>query len=255
VTECVPETYQATRTAYRTECRQETFTAYRTECAPETRTRVCTFYKQVPEVQTLTRNYWVCVPTVEERVVMERVVTYKPVTHMVCKCVDRGHWECCEVPCKECCLKRMFKKLCHKKDCCDECPPTKIVKVWVPCPVYEYCPVTTCQKVCEYRPVTCKVTVLKRELRQEQCQVTCWKCVPEQRTETYQVLVPRLVPYQATRSVAVCVPYQETVTLTRTVSRVVAKQVPVEACAPTCCPPKCHHRCAGLCCRHHCGCE
>src|SRR6516165_3612298 len=51
VTEWVPETYQCTRTVYKTEQRQETYTAYKCECVPETRTRVCTVNRMVPEVK------------------------------------------------------------------------------------------------------------------------------------------------------------------------------------------------------------
>jgi hypothetical protein len=81
-------------------------------------------------------------------------------------------------------------------------------------------------------------------------QVTCYRCVPDVRTEKVTVLVARQVPYEATRTVCVCVPHQETVTLTRLVARVVEKQVPVTTaaygpgpceCAPACdtCAPKC----------------
>jgi hypothetical protein len=227
------------------ECREETYTAYRCECVPETRTRVCTLYKQVPEVKTVTRTYCVCVPTVEERTVMQAHVTCKPVTTMSRRCVDRGHWECREVPCEERghSFKGLFKRLCRRHDCCEPCcepccpPPTKTVKVWVPCKVWEEVPVTCMQRVCEYRPVTCKVTTYKQETRQENVQVTCWKCVPEQKAETYTVMVARSVPYQATRTVRVCVPCTETVT----------------CCAAPCCESR--HSCfRHRCCRRSHGC-
>jgi hypothetical protein len=204
----------------------------------------------VPEVRTETRTVCVCVPTVEERTVMQTYVTCKPVTHMVRRCVDRGHWECREVPCEpphrwKGCLKRLFHR-----DCCDSCcepccpPPTKTVRVWCPCPVWEEVPVTCMQRVCESRPVTCRVTVMRREMRQEQYQVTCCRCVPEQRTETYQVMVSHTVPYQATRTVAVCVPHQETVMVTRMVPRTVEVPAP----APTCCESSCGE---ATCCSGH----
>jgi hypothetical protein len=213
---CAPVT--CTRTSYRVECRQETYTAYRCECVPETRTRTCTVYKNVPEVKTVTRSYCVCVPVVEERTVMRAHVTCKPVTTTCRRCVDHGHYECREVPCHERHCKGLLTGLFHKHhgccdDCCEPCPPpTKTVKVWVPCKVWEEVPVTRMERVCEYRPEVCKVTTYKREMRQENVQVTCMKCVPEQRTENYTVMVSKTVPYTATRTVRVCVPVTETVT-------------------------------------------
>ncbi len=269
VTEWVSEPYQCTRTSYRTECKQETYTAYRCESVPETRTRTCTVYKMVPEVQTKTRIVCVCVPTVEERTVMQTHVTCKPETVMVRTCVDRGHWECKEIPCEPSHRNTKHGRgLFHRRkhcgdDCCEPCeappPPMRTVKVWVPEKVWEEKPVTVMKRICEQRPVTCKVTVNKIERREEKVQVTCYKCVPEQKTETYTVMTTRTVPYQATRTVKVCVPYTETVTLTRMVPRKVEKQVPVEVCAAApCCPSDCctpcggrkHRRCAGLGMRH-----
>jgi hypothetical protein len=133
-------------------------------------------YKMVSEVQNVTRCYTVCVPCVEERTVMKPFTTCKPVTKTVRKCVEKGHWECQEVPCKPTLMERL-RKLCGK-DCCDECPRTEIKKVWVKCPVYVDECVTVMEKVCELRPVTCKVTTYKKEVRQETCQVTVCKMVP-----------------------------------------------------------------------------
>jgi hypothetical protein len=255
-TEWVPEQKQCTRTVYKTEYKQETYTAYRCECVPESRTYNVTVYKQVQDVKTVTRNYCVCVPTVEERTVMRAHVTCVPETKMVRKCVEKGHYECKEVPvCHP--IKDCFKKLCHN-DCCEPCcpPPTKTVRVWVPCPVYKECPVTCMKRVCEYRPEKIKVCVNKMETRQEQCQVTYCKCVPEQQTRTCTVMVTKKTPYQATRCVPVCVPHQETYTVCRMVPRTVTKQVPVcpaPCCETTCCKSHCHkwlHRCSGLHVRH-----
>jgi len=260
-TEWVPETYPCTRTVYRTECKQEAYTAYRCECVPEARTRTCTVYKFVPECRTEMRTVCECVPVCEERTVMQTFTTCKPVTCMARRCVDRGHWECREVPCSTSKKHSFFG---HKKDCCcDPCcpPPTKTVKVWVPCKVWEEYPVTKMERVCETRPVTHKVTVYKQVQKQVAVQVTCNKCVPEQRVENYTVMVSRTVPYQCTRTVAVCVPHQETVTMTRMVARTVTKEVPVETCcaAPscgtTCCKPAKHHRCSGLHSRSSCCCD
>lgn len=249
VTEWVPEQYQCTRTVYKAECRQETYTAYRCECVPETRTRTCTVYKMVQETKMVARETCTCVPTYEERTVMQTFVTCKPVTKIVKKCEDHGHWECREVPCGPSLSDRIKKCFHRKKDCC-ECEPccvkTKTEKVWVPCKVWVEVPVTCYERVCEQRPVTCKVCTYKLVKNVEQVPVTCCKCVPETKTETYTCMVTRKVPYQATRTVTVCVPVQETVTQTRMVCRVVQKQVPVE----TCCAPKC---CCDSCCTPCCG--
>jgi hypothetical protein len=215
VSEMVPETYQATRTVYRMQERQETYTAYRTETVPETRTR------------TVTVN----VPVCEERTVMQSHWTCKPVCHVERKCVDRGHYECREVPCEPGLLDRLRdwgKK--RKNNCCDPCadpcanacpPRTKTVRVWVPCPVWEEKTVTKMERVCEQRPVKVQVTTCRKECR----------------TETYTVNVCRQVPYQATRCVKVCVPCQETYTACRMVCRQVEKLVPAcdDACAAACC--------------------
>jgi len=198
------------------------------------------------------------------------------VTTMVCKTVDRGHWECKEVPCARKQFANWLHKCCHRNDCCDSCEPcceppaTRTVKCWVPCKVTEQCPVTCCKRVCVETPCKVKVTVCKTETRQEKFQVCCTKCVPEQKTETYTVNVARCVPYEATRTVNVCVPYQETVTCTRMVTRTVSRQVPAECapapcstcstCGDSCCGTQRHHRFAGLFHRQHssgcgCGCE
>jgi len=239
----VPEQYQCTRTAYKTECRTETYTAYKCECVPETRTRVCTIYKQVPEMRTVTRCYSVCVPVVEERTVMQTKVVCTPYTTTVSKCVDRGHYECRMVPCEA----KKKHHFCHKKkDCCDCCEPCcvamKEVKVWVPCPTVEQCQVTCMKRECVQVPVTCRVCTYKQEVRQEQVQVCSYKCVPVQHTETYTCVSYRTVPFQATRTVAVCVPYQETYTATRMVARTVNREVS-ECGAPASCGASCGSSC------------
>ncbi len=234
--EWVPEKYQTTRTVYRHECTEERYTAFRCECVAEDRTRECTVYKRVMETKTEMRNVCVCVPTCEERVVMEKHWVCKPVTCMVKKCVDQGHYECREVECKPSFFERL-KKCCKKDDCCEECPKTKTVKVWVPCKVMVECPVTRMQRVCECRPVTCKVTVNKMVQRQEAVQVCSWKCVPEKKIEHFQVMVTRKVPFEATRTVVRCVPVKEEVTCTRLVPRTVER--PIDCCPSSCCPTTC----------------
>jgi hypothetical protein len=258
VNEWLPEQYQCTRTSYRTECRTEAYTAFRCECVPEVRQRVCTVYRMVPEVKEVCRKVCVSVPYCEERTVMQTVCVCKPVTKIVRKCVDKGHWECVEVPCKP--KRKWFG---HKHDdCCDPCcpPPTKTVRVWVPCKVWEEYPVTSIEKVKECRPVVVKVTCYRQEWREEKCTVTCCKCVPEQKVENYTVLCKKLVPYQAYRTVKVCVPCTESVTCTRLVCRTVQKQVPIDTCcAAPCCETVCCKPCgkkkhARHSCADDCGC-
>jgi hypothetical protein len=236
VTECVPETYQAKRIVYKTVCKEEKYTAFKCVTVPEKRTRTCTVYKTIPEVRTVTRLVSECVPCVEDRVVMKPCYKTVTETHMVKRCVSKGHYECREVPCHRSGFREGLGHLCRRNhdSCCEPCPPpTKTVKVWVPCPVYEDVPVTRCRRVCEYQPEVRKVTTYKHVTREVKSQVTCYRSVPECRTEEYTVLVSRQVPYQATRLVSVCVPHEETVTCTRLVPRVVERQVPVSE-APCC---------------------
>ena len=238
-TEYVRENFTTTRTCYKYECKQESYTAYKTVCVPETRTRCVTCYKRVPEMRTQTVNVCVKVPCVEERTVMKRHWETQTCTRMVCKTVDRGHWECKEVPCGE--SSNWLRGLGHRRDCCNPCEPcacprTRTVKCWVPCRETIQCPVTTCKRVCVCVPCKVQVNVCKTVTKQECRQVCCYKCVPETRNECYTVNVRKCVPYQACRTVRVCVPYQQTVTCCRMVPRTVTRQVPCEtapACAPT----------------------
>jgi hypothetical protein len=242
VTEWVPEHVKTTRTAYRMEQRQEKYTAYRCEYFPEERTRTVTVHKMVPEVQNVVRTYCVSVPVVEERTVMQAHWTCRPVTKMVCKTVDNGHYECREVPCGPT-LRDRLRKLCGK-ECCDPCPRTKIEKVWVSCPTVIQTPVTTMERVCEHRPVVVRVNTCRLEQRQENVQVTVHRCVAENRVEKFTVNVAKQVPYEAVRTVCVCVPYQEEVTVCRMVACVVEREVAVstscgDCCAPSCCTTSC----------------
>jgi hypothetical protein len=234
VTECVPETCTVMKTCYRTECRQECYTAYRCEYAPEVRTRTYTTCSYQPETHTEVHNHCVCVPCVEQRTVMKPCYTCQPVVHMVCHTEDHGHWECHEEICPPSLCDRI--KHCFHHDCCCECPKTRTVRCWVPCPVTVQVPVTRYVRTCTYQPVTVCVTTYRTEVRQEVCNVTCYRSVPVTHTENYTVMVPHTVPYQATRTVAVCVPYQVPVTVTHMVSHTVLQQIPVvEACC-CCCP-------------------
>jgi hypothetical protein len=233
VTECVPQTYTTTRTVYRTECRTEPYTAYRCESVPEVRERVVTTYQRVAECRPEVRRYCVSVPCCEERTVMKPCWSTVTETVMRTRCVDRGHYECREVPVHRVSLHRR-----HHGDCCDPCPPppcTRTVKVWVPCKVTECYPVTHCKRVCTMVPTVVKVNTCRQEWREQTVNVTHYRCVPVSHTVKYTCYTTRTVPYQATRTVSVCVPHQETVTCTRYVTRCVARQVPCDTCETTLC--------------------
>jgi hypothetical protein len=255
VKEWVPEHYQATRTVYSVQCKTEQYTAYRCETVPVQQTRTVTVYKQVAETKTVPRTVCTCVPTCETRTVMKRQVTCVPETKCVTKCVSRGHWECHEVECGPSLSERLHNR-CHKDCCGDPCPPpcprTKTVRCWVPCKEYETHTVTCMKKVVTCVPVTCQVTVNKIVQHTENVQVTCYRCVPEQKVETYTACVQKQVPYQATRTVKVCVPHQETYTACRMVCRTVEKQVPVSPCCETrCCKSRLHDLFRGHGCSNH----
>jgi hypothetical protein len=271
VTEWVPETYTATRTVYKTECVPEKYTAYRTECVPETKTRVCTFLRQVTEQVEETRCVMVCTPVQEERTVMKRVVTCVPVTTMVCKTVDHGHYECREVPCGPTFGERLhglFAKHRHHDCCCETAcgcepacpPPTKTVQVWVPCKETIQVPCTRMERHVECVPEKVCVTVNKMVPTQQKVMVCKTRCIPETKTETYTALVPHQVAYEATRMVSRCVPVCETYTACRMVAKTVEKQVPCGCetsccCESSCCESGAHrglfHRLRG----HGCGCQ
>jgi hypothetical protein len=252
VKELVAEPYTCTKTVYKTESKEEKYTAYKCVQVPVEKTRTVTVYKTVAETKPVTRKVVTCVPTVEEKTTMVSHWVTHQVTVMEKKCVDKGHYECKEVPCGPSLSERVHK-LCsskHSCDCepvCEPCPRTKTVKCWVPCPTYIDVPKCKTERVCETKPVTCKVTVYKRVEKEETCNVTVNKCVAEQKTEKYTCYETKQVPYEATRTVTKCVPVQETVTGTRMVCKTVAKQVPVApACNPcceptTCCKPKWFH--------------
>ena len=50
----------------------------------------CHVYKMVPEVQTVTRSYCVCVPVCEEKTVMQACWSCKPVTKMAMTILEPG---------------------------------------------------------------------------------------------------------------------------------------------------------------------
>jgi hypothetical protein len=240
VQEWVPQQYEAVRTVYKTECVQEKYQAWRTECVPETRTNVVTVNRMVPEWREETRTVCTSVPSVETRTGYKRVQVCKQVTTVSRKCVDMGHYECREVPCKESCFKRRK----HHGDCCEPCPPpTKTVKVWCPNKVWVETPCTRTVRTWECVPYTYQVTVCKMVPQQQTVKVCVNRCVPEQKTVTCTVMVARKVPYEATRTVARCVPVQEKYTACRMVCRTVEKQVPVETCGESCESSSCYTPC------------
>jgi hypothetical protein len=212
VTEYRPTTVEEVRTVYKRVCETEKYTAYRTECESQTRTRTVCCTKLVP--------------TVEERTITRRVAVCKPVTVMVTKTRDCGHYECREVPCGPSFHDRVRKHFHHNDCCANECCEvvrTKTVKVWVPNIVCEQVPCTRIERTWEC------VT--------EKCNVTVCKCVTENKEETYTVLVPKCVPYEATRTVSRCVAVQEKVNVCKLVPCTVEKQVP--CCETSCCEPTC----------------
>jgi hypothetical protein len=154
---------------YRTETSQETYTATGLSTRRNS-DRTYTVNRMVPECQTCYRTVCVNVPVCEERVCYQTRTCYKPVTKMVRKCVDQGHWECQLVEQKSFCERLGF----HKKKCCDPCDPCccepvkyKTVKKWVSCKVWVECPVTCREKVCETVPVVKKVHTCRKQLCQE----------------------------------------------------------------------------------------
>ncbi len=242
VQEWVPQQYEAVRTVYKTECVQERYTAWRTECVPQTRTQVVTVNRMVPEWREEVRTVCTRVPCVETRTGYKRVCAYKQVTTVTRKCVDMGHYECREVPCKPSCFHRMK----HHGDCCEPCPPpTKTVKVWCPNKVWVETPCTKTVKTWECVPYTYQVTVCKVVPQQQTVRVCVNRCVPEQKTVTCTVMVSRKVPYEAVRTVARCVPVQEKYTACRMVCRTVEKQVPVETCGGCAETSSCYTPCCG----------
>jgi hypothetical protein len=282
VTEWVPEYYKTTRTVYKKECVAEKYTAYKTECVPEIRTRNDTHYERICETHDVTKTICEKVCVQEARTVCKTHWTCVPETTFVCKTVDKGHYECKEVPCSE----GFFSKhrsgglFSHKhSDCCDPCasacgcdacttccaPPTKTVKVWVSCKVTEQVPCTKMVKKCETIQVQETVNVWKSIPKTIVVKETCWKCVPVCKTETYTVNVSHCVPYEATRMVSRCVPVTEEVTACKMVARTVTKQVACDTCS-TCssCGTTCGCEKEKLCDRlhglfarrhHECGCE
>lgn len=251
ITECVEDTFQTTRTCYRTECKPVVYDTFRCEttCVPVVRMR--TVVKRIPEhvveCRKVCRPTWTC----EERVVMKPCFTYKTVTTCVKKCVSRGHWECREV----CAKPGLFDRLC-KDDCeGDHCQRTRTKKVWVHCPVYVDCPVTKCVKVCTLKPVVKQVKVCHMVCKEVQVTVCRHRCVTEQVPETVMIRQVHRVPCKAVRYERVCIPYEETVWCTRLVPRM--REVEVEeavgCCTPCCrpCEPCCPRACHGLRFRQH----
>ena len=239
--EWVQEQRQVCCTVNRMEQRQVTCTGYRCETYTEQcqRTVCCKRYvtEQVMECRTVCER----VPYMTQKTIMKERCVTQQVTEMRTKCVDKGHWECKEVPCGPSMGERAgallsgLKK--HKRggDCCDPCaaqtccceaPKTKTVKCWVPCMVQEQCPVTVCKKVKVCEPCTVNVCCYKTVSKQVQVPVCKTRCVTEQKVVTENVCKKRMVPYTYTKCVCVCVPHQETKTITVCVPKCVQKPCP-----------------------------
>lgn len=236
----VDQVTQEPRTTYKHETKCETYTAYKTETYQEPVTSTITVNKIVCETVMECRTKCVKVPVWEDKITTKsswKTVCY---TEMKSKKVDKGHYECQEVPVREGFCAR-FKK---KDPCACDAPKTELKKVWVPCMVEECYPVTkskrekVCEQVCE------KVCTYRNETVTEMVPVVKKKCVPECQTVTKMVCKTRCVPYTATRNVSVCVPVTEMVSVTKKVC--VWEEVPAPACNP-CAPaaavaaPSCCH--------------
>jgi hypothetical protein len=241
--ECVPETYNVTRTVYKKVCRDETYTAFKCVCEPVTKTReVCHMVRKQVEKEVC-KTVHDRIPCTETRTVMKTKWSYQTVTEMRSKKVDRGHWVCEEVDAP---FQNFLAKLhhcCKKNDCCEPCPPcpkTRTVKRWCSNWVTECYPVTCCKKVCCQVPQTCTFTTYKCVARQVTCKELCWVCEPCTKIETYTCHVTKKVPYTCTRKVWDCVPCQETVTCTRYVKKAICAPAPAPApCCPTSCEAPC----------------
>jgi hypothetical protein len=259
----VDEPYECTKTTYKVECKEEKYTAYKCETVPVEKSRTVTVCKTVPETKVEKRKVVECVPTWEEKTTMQKSWTCQKVTVMEKKCVDKGHYECKEVPCGPSFADRLHNAFRHScggcGDCCETkcepaCPRTKTVKCWVPCPTYVECPRTKTERVCVEKPVTCKVCVMKKVEKEVECKVTTCKVVKEEKVEKYTVCEVKKTPYEATRTVKKCVPVTETVKGTHKVCKWVEEKVPVSPCANTCCESSCRraHSCRTSCCKQRC---
>ncbi|MSR31066.1 MAG: hypothetical protein EXR99_06110 [Gemmataceae bacterium] len=232
----VPEYSESTRTVYKRECVEEKYTAHKCEWVKEERTRTCNVKKWVNEIKEETRTVCEWVRSCEEKTIMKKVTTCKPVTCIVKKCVDKGHWECKEVPCGPSILDRV-KGILNRNDCCEpKCEQkTRTVRCWVANKVMEECKVTRMERVTECVPCKVKVNVCKKVAKEVKVKVCHKKCVTETKTEKYFVCVPKKVAYEATRKVMKCVPHQEKVKCCKMVEKCVEKQVKVcDPCAPKC---------------------
>lgn len=238
VTEYRPSTVEEMRTVYKTVLETEKYTAWKTECVAETRKHTVNYTKIVPTIEERTCTVYKSVPTVEERTITKKVAHCHPVTVMVTKTRDCGHYECREEICGPSFKDRLHKHF-HKNSCECECEPvrTKTVKVWVPNIVCEQVPCTRNETTWETVVEKVNVTVCKMVPEVQKTQVTVNKCVTEAKEESYTVMVPKQVSYEATRTISKCVPVQEKVSVCKLVAVTVEKQVPVEA---PCCETTSH---------------
>jgi len=232
ITECVPETYQTKRIAYKVECRTEMVDGVKCVCVPEVRENVYTVIKKVPVTTMEVRKVCCNVTEYQDRVVTKSCTKYVQETKMCKKLVALGRWECREV-CRAGILDKLLKGCCDPCDPCCNQPRTR--KVWVPCPVYKECPVTVCKKICVQEPMTVKVAVCKQITKEVPVQVCRIQCVEEKKVDKCTVYVQKQVPCKVARTLRVCVPYEETVTCTRMVQR--TRDIVVQdGCCP---PPRC----------------
>src|ERR1051326_3634848 len=174
--EWVPETHMVKKTCYRHECRDVVCTVNKTQLVPEQRTKCVTCRHMVPECHEVCCTVRVCVPYTVEKCCIERRVTCKEVCTTHRRIVDRGHWECCEVPTLGSRLGRLRR---HHGDCCNPCGNdccnnhcTRTVRHWVSCKVCEEVPCKHIVRCVECVPVKKCVTCYRHECQQVMKKVT-----------------------------------------------------------------------------------
>jgi hypothetical protein len=242
VTKMVPVEEMQTVTEYQQVTEKKTYTVNEYKTVVEPKTVTYTEYQKVTKEVMEPRTVTVSVPVT--KTVTENVTTWETVqvTEMVSKTVDKGHWECREVPVTPGIFSRLFSK---KADPCDPCAPvcvpTKTVKCWVPCMVTECCPVTKCKKVAVCKPCTRTICTYECQTKTEMVKVCKIECVPVTKTCTVNECKTVCVPVVKTCDVVVCKPVQ--------VQRKVCVMKPtiVEVDAPAPCSTGCGDPCATAC--------
>ncbi len=246
VCEMVPVVKDVTRTVYKPVTKEVMVTEYTTQMVQEVKTKTYTEYKRVTETVMKPVTKTIKVPVTECRTEMHSRWKLESYTTYKTKTVDKGHYECREVPAGP----GLFDRLCSKKcdpcnpcGSCNTCPKMKTVKCWVPCCVTECVPVCKKKLVKECYPVTKQVCTYKCQTVTEMVPCCVTKCIPECKTCSYTVCKKVCVPHQVKKCVTTCEPVCETVKVTVCEPRWVDKQVACSSPCSTSCDP-----CASACC-------